>query len=83
MISSREKLVTTGRTDERTNNSESIGPTSIVGGSKNKVNPTTHRPKCRNPRRRFYGKECLIIIKVDKRTTRTGDRVRNSTLFQK
>ena len=35
MISFREKLVTDERTDGRTNGSESIGPTSKVGGSKN------------------------------------------------
>ena len=35
MISCWEKLVTDGRTNELTNDSESIGPTSKVGGSKN------------------------------------------------
>ena len=36
MISFREKLVTNGRTDGRTNGSEFIGPTSKVGASKNR-----------------------------------------------
>ena len=36
MISFREKLVTNERTDERTDGSEFIGPTSEVGGSNNK-----------------------------------------------
>ena len=37
MISFRGKLRTDERTDERTNGSESIGPTSEVGGSKNRI----------------------------------------------
>ena len=37
MIGFREKLVTNGRTDERTDGSESIGPTSKVGGSNKKI----------------------------------------------